>query len=70
MGEEGKVILRVLVSAQGAADSVEVKSSSGSQRLDDAAVNTVKLWKFIPAKRGETAVQSAVLVPIIFKLEQ
>jgi protein TonB len=70
MGEEGKVILRVLVSAQGAADSVEVKTSSGSQRLDDAAVNTVKLWKFIPAKRGETAVQSAVLVPIIFKLEQ
>jgi protein TonB len=70
MGEEGKVILRVLVSVQGAADSVEVKTSSGSQRLDDAAVNTVKLWKFIPAKRGETAVQSAVLVPIIFKLEQ
>ena len=70
MGEEGKVILRVLVSPQGAADSVEVKTSSGSQHLDDAAVNTVKLWKFIPAKRGETAVQSAVLVPIIFKLEQ
>jgi protein TonB len=70
MGEEGKVILRVLVNPQGAADSVEVKTSSGSQRLDDAAVNTVKLWKFIPAKRGETAVQSAVLVPIIFKLEQ
>ena len=70
MGEEGKVILRVLVNAQGSADSVEVKTSSGSQRLDDAAVNTVKHWKFIPAKRGETAVQSAVLVPIIFKLEQ
>ena len=70
MGEEGKVILRVLVSPQGSAESVEVKTSSGSQRLDDAAVNTVKLWKFIPAKRGETAVQSAVLVPIIFKLEQ
>jgi len=70
MGEEGKVILRVLVNPQGAADRVEVKTSSGSQRLDDAAVNTVKLWKFIPAKRGETAVQSAVLVPIIFKLEQ
>ena len=70
MGEEGKVILRVLVNAQGSADSVEVKTSSGSQRLDDAAVNTVKQWKFIPAKRGETAVQSAVLVPIIFKLEQ
>jgi protein TonB len=56
--------------SQGTADSVEVKTSSGSQRLDEAAVNTVKHWKFIPAKRGDTAVQSAVLVPIIFKLEQ
>ncbi len=70
MGEEGKVILRVLVNIQGSADSIEVRTSSGSQRLDDAAVNTVKHWKFIPAKRGDTAVQSAVLVPIIFKLEQ
>ena len=70
MGEEGKVILRVLVNPQGSAESVEIRTSSGSQRLDDAAVNTVKHWKFIPAKRGDTAVQSAVLVPIIFKLEQ
>ena len=69
MREEGKVILRVLVSAQGSADSVEVKTTSGSQRLDDAAVNTVKQWKFIPARRGDSAVPSAVLVPIIFKLE-
>ena len=69
MGEEGKVILRVLVNPQGSADSVEVRTSSGSQRLDDAAVNTVKHWKFIPAKHGDTAVQSAVLVPIIFKLD-
>ena len=70
MGEEGKVILRVNVSPQGLAESVEIKTSSGSQRLDDAAVNAVKRWKFIPAKRGDTPVQSRVLVPIIFKLEQ
>ena len=70
MGEEGKVILRVSVSAEGSAENVDIKTSSGSQRLDDAAVNTVKRWKFIPAKRGETPVQSWVLVPIIFKLEK
>ncbi len=70
MGEEGKVILRVSVSAQGTADNVEIKTSSGSQRLDDSAQKTVRNWKFIPAKRGDTAVQSWVLVPIIFKLEQ
>ena len=70
MGEEGKVILRVSVNPQGTADSVDIKSSSGSTRLDEAAQKTVRTWKFIPAKRGDTAVQSWVLVPIIFKLEQ
>lgn len=70
MGEEGKVILRVLVSPQGSAESVDIRTSSGSQRLDDAAVNTVTHWKFIPAKRGDSPIQSAVLVPIVFKLEQ
>lgn len=70
MGEEGKVILRVSVNPQGTADSVEIRTSSGSPRLDEAAQKTVRNWKFIPAKRGETAMQSWVLVPIIFKLEQ
>lgn len=70
MGEEGKVILRVSVSPQGTAESVEIKASSGSPRLDESAQKTVRSWKFIPAKRGDLAVQSWVLVPIIFKLEQ
>jgi periplasmic protein TonB len=70
MGEEGKVILRVSVNPQGTADAVEVRTSSGSARLDDSALKTVRSWRFIPAKRGDTAVQSWVLVPIIFKLEQ
>jgi len=70
MGEEGKVILRVSVNPQGTADSVEIRTSSGSPRLDEAAQKTVRNWKFIPAKRGDAAIQSWVLVPIIFKLEQ
>ena len=70
MGEEGKVILRVSVSPQGTAESVEIKTSSGSTRLDEAAQKTVRTWKFIAAKRGDTAIQSWVLVPIVFKLEQ
>lgn len=70
MGEEGKVVLRVQVTPQGNAESIEIKTSSGSQRLDDSALKTVRSWKFIPAKRGDTPVASSVLVPIIFKLEQ
>jgi len=70
MGEEGKVVLRVSVNPQGTADSVDIKTSSGSLRLDESAQKTVHNWKFVPAKRGDTPVQSWVLVPIIFKLEQ
>lgn len=70
MQEEGKVILRVSVTPQGLAESVEVKTSSGSERLDQAALRAVKQWKFVPARRGDIAVQSWVQVPVQFKLEQ
>lgn len=70
LGEEGRVVLRVSVNAQGSADSVDVKASSGSAMLDEAARRTVRSWRFIPARRGESAMQSWVLVPIIFRLEQ
>ncbi|GAB1368771.1 hypothetical protein MASR1M42_13210 [Azonexus hydrophilus] len=70
MGEEGKVVLRVAVTPQGSASEVQIHTSSGSTRLDESAQKTVRNWKFIPAKQGDTAVSSWVLVPIIFKLEQ
>jgi protein TonB len=63
------VILRVLVTPEGNAGSLEINSSSGSARLDESALRTVRLWKFIPARRGNTPMQSRVLVPIVFKLE-
>ena len=68
-GEEGKVMLRVLVSPAGRADDVQVRTSSGSPRLDEAARTTVLRWKFVPAKRGDEAVSAWVLIPISFRLE-
>lgn len=67
-GWQGKVMLRVLVSAEGAGLSVAVDQSSGHEALDESAVEAVRRWRFIPAKRGETPVASSVLVPIVFKL--
>lgn len=69
IGEEGKVVLRVLINTQGAAEQLEVKTSSGSSRLDDAALQTVRTWKFTPAKRGDMPIESWVMIPINFKLE-
>ena len=67
--EEGKVMLRVLVSSAGLPSRVELRSSSGSARLDRAAREAVARWRFVPAKRGNAAVESWVLVPIVFKLQ-
>ena len=67
--EEGRVVLRVRVSAQGAPLSVEVRQSSGFSRLDDAARDAVSLWRFVPARHGSEAVDSWVSVPIVFSLQ-
>jgi protein TonB len=66
LGEEGTVLLRVLVSASGAAKTVEIERSSGYGRLDDAAQRAVRKWRFVPAKRGTEAVEGWALVPINF----
>lgn len=70
LGEEGRVLLRIKVSAQGLPLRVEIKQSSGFQRLDDAARAAVERWRFVPARQGGEAVESSVLVPLQFKLTQ
>ena len=67
-GEEGRVVLRVFVSEQGAPAKIEMRTSSGYARLDEAAMATVAQWKFIPARRGDAPVGAWVLVPISFSL--
>lgn len=67
-GEQGRVVLRVLVSARGTAEEVQVFASSGFSRLDDAARDAVRRWKFVPAKRGNEPVQAWVRIPIPFIL--
>ncbi|WP_261318365.1 energy transducer TonB, partial [Burkholderia cepacia] len=67
-GWEGRVVLRVHVLANGTPDAVDVRTSSGRRMLDNAAVAAVKRWTFVPAKRGDEAVDGWVNVPIDFKL--
>ncbi len=67
-GEQGTVVLRVLVRHDGTAGTVEVKSSSGFPRLDQSAVDAVKTWRFNPATVDGKAVDEWYQVPIPFKL--
>ncbi|MER2625795.1 MAG: energy transducer TonB, partial [Accumulibacter sp.] len=69
LGEEGRVLLRVRVSAQGLPLSVDIRQSSGSPRLDEAARAAVERWRFVPAKQGTEAVESTVVVPLQFTLD-
>ncbi|OQW69466.1 MAG: hypothetical protein BVN34_03885 [Proteobacteria bacterium ST_bin12] len=69
LGEEGRVLMKVLVSADGAAEDVQIEKSSGSERLDDAAMKAVKRWRFIPAKKNNQALSAYVIVPVKFSLE-
>ena len=69
MGEQGTVVLRVLVKSDGSAGNVEVKSSSGFPRLDQSAVEAVKSWRFNPATLDGKAVDEWYQVPIPFKLQ-
>jgi protein TonB len=69
LGEQGRVVLRVLVNPNGSAEEVQVQASSGFARLDDSARTTVGSWKFVPAKRGNEPVPAWVVIPISFKLD-
>nr|MBL8412456.1 energy transducer TonB [Dechloromonas sp.] len=69
LGEEGKVLLRVKVAADGAATEVDLEKSSSFERLDEAARQVVARWRFVPAKRGDQAIEASVIVPIVFRLD-
>jgi periplasmic protein TonB len=69
LGEQGRVLLRVYVSAHGQAEKVEIKSGCGYERLDAAARDAVSRWRFTPARRGDQAIAAWVQVPITFHLE-
>lgn len=68
-GDEGTVMLRVLVTTEGTAARVELDRTSGSASLDSAALEAVRNWRFVPARRGSQNVEDWVRVPVVFRLE-
>ncbi|AEG01745.1 TonB family protein [Methylomonas methanica MC09] len=68
-GEQGRVLVRVLVTSAGNVEQVNLRKSSGYAALDSAALETVKNWRFVPAHRGSQVVSAWVVVPISFSLE-
>ena len=68
-GEQGRVMLRVTVSAEGTPLEVDVSATSGYPMLDSAALSAVRQWRFVPATQAGAPVSAAAEVPIRFRLE-
>lgn len=67
-GEHGTVRVKVLVDAKGRPSTVEVAQSSGFPRLDQAAVEAVRKWRFVAATNGTNAITAWTQVAVTFRL--
>jgi protein TonB len=69
LGEQGKVIVRVLIGVDGLAQRAEIRTTSGYDRLDQAALTTVLSWRYVPGKRSGITEAMWFNVPINYVLE-
>lgn len=68
-GEQGIVIVRVLVDELGYPKGLKVMRSTAGQLLTAEALRAISTWQFKPAMRNGNAVKGALLVPIYFFLD-
>jgi protein TonB len=69
MGEQGTAVLGVFINTEGRAEKAEIRTSSGYSRLDEAALSTVKRWRYVPGKRAGVPEAMWFNVPIRFVLD-
>jgi protein TonB len=67
-GEEGVVRLALRVAADGRVESAEVSASSGHPRLDQAAVEAARRWRFRPAMQAGQPVAATLPTAVHFRL--
>ncbi|QDA57827.1 TonB family protein [Thermomonas aquatica] len=68
-GVTGKVVLIVDVATDGSVSAAKIDRSAGDARLDAAALDAVKQWKFEPAMKDGKPVPGRVRVPVEFALD-
>ncbi len=67
-GEQGTVGCRIHIDASGSVDEVEILLSSGSDRLDRAAIDALARWRFEPAYEDGSPVSCTVDQEVRFSL--
>lgn len=68
MGEQGRAMLRVELDARGQVTAAHIVTSSGSERLDNAALAAVRRWRCQAARRDGSAVPAVALQAFEFLL--
>lgn len=68
-GLQGRVMLHVEVLAGGLCGQINIHKSSGYAMLDNAALQTVKNWRFAPARHAGQTVDKWFIIPIHFSLK-
>ena len=69
-GEEGRVLLQLLISADGSFAEIRVAQSSGNRRLDDAAVKTIERVGRAEPLPDELGLRAwRISVPMVFSLK-
>ena len=67
-GQQGTVLLQLVVDASGAVRDAGVLHSSGHPLLDDAALEAVRRWRFRPARAEGLPLEQAIVQRIEFRL--
>lgn len=70
LGEEGVVLLRISVGAGGEFEQVQLLRSSGFIRLDRAARDGVRSWRFDAAWQAGQPVAASIDIPVRFRLDE
>ncbi|EWS58466.1 hypothetical protein Y695_04695 [Hydrogenophaga sp. T4] len=61
--------MRAFIEVNGTASKAEIRTSSGYERLDQTALQTVLKWRYIPGKRAGVPEAMWFNIPINFVLE-
>ncbi len=69
LGEQGRVLVRVLIGADGTPQKAELKRSSGFDRLDRSALEYVMKCRYVPGKVGGVPQAMWYEAPVSFVLE-
>jgi TonB family protein len=65
-GENGKVLVKVLIGKNGFTENVQLEKSSGFGRLDKAAIKAANKCRFVAARKNGKTVKSLAIIPYNF----